>query len=368
MANGRPSSSKVTVNMGHSIRVAVFPSDAGGCGHYRLRWSAAELQRQGHEISVREHLNAVWERHDDGDRLVDVKDLDFDVAVFQRVYRRSLLDLMRLLKAKGVALVMDVDDDLFALEPNHPTWHELDSREDDAWGVLREAVALVDLVTVSTPALAKRYGGAKARVIPNGIPRAYLGISTERRQLPVVGWTGLVATHPGDLNEVGSSIYDLCHSGKARFRAIGDRNALRLLNVPAQEFHPGAPLHTFEYAHLYADLDVAIVPLKPSRFNAGKSWLKMMEAAALGVPVVASPTPENVRLGVGLLAERPKDWRTHLSRLCGSADLRLSMAAQGRAVASEWTIEERIAPMVWDAWTSARSATVQKVTAQSTRL
>lgn len=363
------------------MRVAVFPSDAGGCGFYRLRWSAAELQRQGHEISVREQLNAVWERREEGDRLVDVKDLDFDVAVFQRVYRRILLDLMRLLKAKGVALVMDIDDDLFALEPNHPTWHELDSREDDAWGVLREAVALVDLVTVSTPALAKRYGGSKARVIPNGIPRAYLGISKggdacdripghriSEPRLLVIGWTGLVSTHPGDLNEVGSSIYDLCRTGKARFRAIGDRNTLRLLDVPDQEFHPGAPLHTFEYAHLYADLDVAIVPLKYSRFNAGKSNLKQLEAAALGVPVVASPTPENVRLGVGLLAERPKDWRTHLSRLCGSADLRLSMAAQGRAVASEWTIEERIAPMVWDAWSGVRSGTVQSVTGRSTRV
>ena len=345
------------------MRVAVFPSDWGGCGYYRLRWAAEELQRQGHDISVREQLSAIWKRHDDGDELVGVKDVDFDVAVFQRVYRRSLLDLLRLLKAEGVALVMDIDDDLQALEPNHPTWHELTERSDDAWGVLREAVTLVDMVTVSTPALAKRYGGSKARVIPNGIPRTYLGISCVKagyeipeKYTPVVGWTGLVATHPGDLNEVGVAVHDLCRTGKARFRAIGDPAALKVLNVGGQGVHPGAPLHTFEYAQLYADLDVAIVPLKTSRFNASKSWLKAIEAASLGVPVVMSPTPDNVRLfeqGIGLLAERPKDWRIHLTALCASADLRLAMAAAGRAVAAERTIEDRIAPMVWDAWEGA---------------
>src|ERR1019366_1809483 len=149
------------------------------------------------------------------------------------------------------------------------------------------------MVTVSTPALAKRYGG---RVVPNGIPRAYLGIErTTSRQVPVVGWTGVVVSHAGDLEQVGSALAEIVASGACAVRTIGGRReALDVLGVQG-EWHTGAWLQDFAYARLYADLDVAIVPLRPNRFNAGKSWLKGLEAAALGVPFVASPTPEYVR-------------------------------------------------------------------------
>lgn len=339
------------------MRVACFPSDAFGCGYYRMRWAAIELARQGHDVEIRESVTAIWERGDP-DRVVGVKDCDFDVAVFQRVYRQSILDLIVLLQTQGVAVVVDIDDDLLALDPGHVMYGEFEGRK--VHGIMQESVRKADLVTVSTPALAKRYGGSKARVIPNGVPRAYLGIGYDGwRQLPpVIGWTGTPKTHVGDLDVLGSTIRDLCGERRARFRAIGDGASLALLDIPDQEHSPGAPLATLEYAHLYAQLDVAIVPLRETRFNAGKSWLKAAEAAALGVPVVMSPTPENVRLhglGIGVLAERPREWREQLLRLLSAQGLREAIAAQGRAIMADWTIEERIAPMCWEAWTGARN-------------
>ena len=111
----------------------------------------------------------------------------------------------------------------------------------------------------------------------------------------------------------------------------------------------------YGYARLYADLDVAIAPLRESRFNAGKSWLKPLEAASLGVPVVMSPSPEYLRLhekGIGLIAESPKEWRSHLQRLVGSVALRQELAAKGREVAATLTTEGFQAPLLWDAWMS----------------
>ena len=291
-------------------------------------------------------------------------DPDFDLLVLQRVYRPTMLETMRVIQAKGIPVVIDLDDDLLAVHPDSPAYRTLSP----FWDVLREALRCADLITVSTPALARRYGNGKAVVVPNGIPRAYLEIPThEARQVPVVGWTGTVDSHIGALEQVGTSVADLCHEGKARFRAIGDPDAVKIIG--AGEFVPGAPMQDLSYARLYADLDVAIVPLKPSRFSAGKSWMKGLEAAALGVPFVASPTPEYVRLnemGAGILAERAKDWKVQIGRLVGSGDLRAEYAANGRAVAATMTTEAFQAPKLWEAWLAAdRSRRSQPLYAHS---
>jgi glycosyltransferase involved in cell wall biosynthesis len=371
------------------VKVAIWPSDSGGCGWVRLRWPAAELARQGYDVEVRENIDAVWQKGENGepDRVVDLLETDFDVAVLQRMYRPEMLAFMRLLQKRGVAVAIDIDDDLMAIGPEHPSYPYLQP----AWEILRQAYREADMVTVSTSALAKRYGShGRVRVVPNGVPRAYLGITKEdappgqtfireaarsreslgssshrlratgvpesyMRQVPVVGWTGVARYHPGDLEEVGTSVADVVRSGAAKFRAIGGEEPLDLLGVSGQ-WHPGAPLQDYAYARLYAELDVAIVPLQHCRFNAGKSWLKGLEAAALGVPFVASPTPEYVRLhelGAGVLAETPKEWRHELGRLAGSADLRAELAAKGREVAARLTIEQMQAPLLWEAWAAA---------------
>jgi glycosyltransferase involved in cell wall biosynthesis len=327
----------------------------GGCGHVRLRWPVAELQRCGHDVTVYEDLPGVWRRGEIGEPnvLVDITDVDADLVVLQRVFRPEMLAFQRLLRKRGIAVAIDIDDDLLAVHPRHPAFPLLEP----CWGVLREAYREADMVTTSTPALAKRYGGSgRARVVPNGIPKGYLDIPRPKpRQVPIIGWTGVVGAHEGDLEQVGASVADLCRSGAARVRTIGGgREALDVLRTDG-EFHPGAPLNGFHYARLYADFDAALVPLRESRFNAGKSWLKGLEAAALGVPFVASPTPEYVRLnglGAGLLAESPKDWRVLLKALASSSNHREDLGAQGRIVASRLTTEDYQAPQLWDAWSA----------------
>jgi glycosyltransferase involved in cell wall biosynthesis len=341
------------------VKIAVFPSDDSACGYVRLRWPARELQRQGYDVEVRENMDVVWRKGADGepDTVVDLLETNFDLAILQRVYRPEMLAFQRLLQKRGIAVAIDIDDDLLAVDPRHPAYRLLEP----CWSVLREAYQEADMVTVSTPALAKRYGQGRVRVIPNGIPRAYLHLRRiETRQVPVVGWTGVVTSHAGDLNEVGTSVADLAAAGAISVRTIGGtgnscREALDVLGVQG-EWQSSVSLRDFAYARLYAEFDVAIVPLKPNRFNAGKSWLKGLEAVGLGVPFVASPTPEYMKLhelGVGLLAESPKEWRQELGRLAASADLRAEMAAKGREVAAKLTTEQMQAPLLWEAWQAA---------------
>ena len=341
------------------MRVRCFPSDFGGCGYTRLRWPAQHLRSQGCDVAVRAELPAIWQRGPLGIRCIGVEKVDFDVAVFQRVFRHDLVVVMDALKKQGVAIVVDVDDDFLALTPKHPVWHDIHPKttaSGKSWVTLREACRLADLVTVSTDALAHRYG-QRAVVVRNGIPQAYLGMErTGTHVPPLLGWSGFANMHPGDLEVVSDSVASLCNSGHARFRAIGGRDTASRLGLKAAEHQSPVRLATFDYARAMAELDIGIAPLADTAFNRAKSWLKPLEYAALGVPWVGSASVEYARLqaeGAGSLASRPREWMRELRRLLESADLRLSEAARGRQVAAAHTIEQTMAPQLWQAWSLA---------------
>ena len=104
-----------------------------------------------------------------------------------------------------------------------------------------------------------------------------------------------------------------------------------------------------------ARFDVGIVPLDDSRFDEAKSALKMLEMAAVGVPSVASPTPDNVRLarmGVGLLAADAAHWRQWVRLMVEREGAREDLAGRGREVAAGLTYEAH-SERWWDAWAQA---------------
>ena len=118
---------------------------------------------------------------------------------------------------------------------------------------------------------------------------------------------------------------------------------------------PGDRLAAFQhYPYRLAELAIGIVPLADNPFNDGKSALKMSQFAALGVPVIASPTPDNLRLhglGIGLIAHSPVDWRRCLELLIADAGARAELADRGRQIMATQTYESQ-ADRWWGAWTS----------------
>jgi Glycosyl transferases group 1 len=79
----------------------------------------------------------------------------------------------------------------------------------------------------------------------------------------------------------------------------------------------------------------------------------MAQMAALGVPAIASPTPDNRRLhelGVGLMAGSVEEWSDRLGELLGDEALRNELAQRGRSAMRTETYE-RHASSWWHAWT-----------------
>lgn len=329
----------------------VFPADLHGCGHYRLIWPAAALQAQGHTVRIidpQQRGNHLRAHTDTSGRIVDVGyPPDADVIVLQRITHIHLIRAIELMRERGVAVVVDMDDDLAAIPSENPAFQAMHPRfgvaREHSWLNTQRVCEVASLVTVSTDALLTRYAPhGRGRVLRNCVPAGYLRI--EHVDSEVVGWGGSVHSHPGDLQVVGTAVAQLTREG-VRFRTVGPeegiREALQLDSDDSFEATGPQALLT-EWPRALATLGIGIAPLADTRFNAAKSWLKPLEKAAVGVPSVMSPRAEYRRisdLGIGVLARKPKDWLRELRRLTTDDVRRRELSARAREVAATLTIE-----------------------------
>lgn len=344
------------------MKIYVFPADTSGCGMYRLIWPAEALQARGHDISViaPKQRDQMMQGKMNGDVMVDVKiPSDADVIVFQRVTHRHLVQAISLIRKRGIAVVVDMDDDLTCIHPANPAFaalHPRNGNRDHSWENTMRACEAATMVTVSTPALIGRYAKKSAgRVLYNMVPERYLDVP--HVDSPVVGWAGSVHSHPTDLQVMGPAIAQLLQQGN-RFKIAGPiLGAYEALGI--------SKTHEIECTDIIKDitawplavasLGIGVAPLVDSRFNSAKSWLKMAEYAACGVPCVGSPREEYVRLhkrGVGLLARNPTEWRRQLNLLISDDELRQEIAHSGREAMEQLTIE-RNAELWLEAWNDA---------------
>lgn len=335
------------------MKVHVYPSDAYGCGSFRMRWPGEACAAAGHDVQVvaphNRRLKAVVKE----DKVVDVLDVDADVVVLQRVTHAYMAQAVGIMRAKGITVVVDVDDDLSSIHPSNPAWavHRPGAGL-HSWHNLALACRNASLVTVSTPALLDVYARhGRGHVLPNYLPDMYYGLP--RTDSDVVGWPGSFHSHPNDPENVGGAIARLVDEG-AQFVMRGDsKGAGRAFGLAADPVGGAVPIE--EWPRAVASLGVGIAPLADTKFNAAKSWLKPLEMSACGVPWVASPRAEYRRLhelGAGVLADRPRVWYRELKRLRESAALRAELSEAGRAVAEQLRLRDH--SWRWmDAWTRA---------------
>lgn len=286
-----------------------------------------------------------------------------DVVILQRPGRQWWAEIIPMLQKLGVRVVVDVDDAFHQIHPDNAAADSFDPRlnkwHNSDW--VAEACKAADVVTVTTPHLLSRYGYGHGIVLPNLIPESYLHIDAERPL--TVGWAGSVRTHPTDLQVTGGAVQRaLDKNPDWSFCLLGHENDQEPVQRALTLAEPVPSMTdkwvSFEdYAPHLARTGIGIVPLADIGFNKGKSWLKMSEYAACGVPVVASPTPDNVKLnklGVGVLAATPNQWAKRLSALMANEDHREDVAGRGREVMTGLTYEAHAERWML-AWTGSRS-------------
>ena len=347
-------------------RVLVWPADRGGCGHYRLIFVAQALIKQGAAVEIGTGPNVLWRGHPEehvnlppaDNEVIGLAEVpDADVVVFQRPARRWWADLVPHLQAAGIKVVVDVDDrfDRIRIDSIAYKWlGERGKRLDLGYEHVDRACKAADLVTASTKALAERYGYGHGVVLPNLVPEFYFKI-TSPKDHHSIGWSGTLETHGGDLQVMEGTMRTVLHDSDWHFTVIGPPDGIgSALKLEPHTYIGSTGWVPFEqYPFYLAQLEVGIVPLFDGVFNASKSSLKFSELSSLGIPTVASPTPDNVRLhnlGVGVLASSPSQWARKLRALTLNERYRLELGESSREAMKTQCYESQ-SDRWWQAWT-----------------
>lgn len=356
------------------MKITVYPADSSGCGYFRLIWAAETLKAQGHEIDIRPPklrdiaLKISGNRRQDRDsHTEDVIGVETDVLVLQRITHQFMAEAIPILRRKGIAVVIDVDDDLTSIHPSNPAYKgyhpkyqwTIDRKSGEfnrnSFNHLVAACREATVVTVSTPALLDIYATrGQGKVIFNHLPSHYYGV--DHQDSDRIGWPAALISHPDDPSVLGGALARLC-ADPGDFRVVGDPTgcgyAFGLARDPSGH---DQVIPLLEWPRVIAeDIGIGIAPLADTRFNRCKSWLKPMELSALGIPWVGSPRAEYERLhrkGCGVLADTPRRWHRELKRLQDSPALRQELSAAGREVADGYRLE----PNAWrwlEAWHTA---------------
>lgn len=312
-----------------------------GCAYYRIIKPLEALERSP---MIRESWGAK------ADRLLPVDWRDYDIIVGQRICMGdgkgggpADLWVSDVTKDRNVLSVYELDDDLLNVDPSNPAY---DFFSDPAvQNNLKMCIAASDLVTVSTEPLRQQMLKFNPNVvtIPNYIDSDVLDIPRKKPEpnKVVIGWCGS-PTHDMDFVKVGEELGILMGMNpQTRFMTIGGNyiHGLPIDRVRALGWI-SAPRKIFKQI---AKFDIGIAPLAPHPFNESKSYIKVLEYAALGIPCVASnvgPYKDFVEHGVtGFLVDKPGEWKEYVGLLVKDVDLRERMGKNARIKAFDYTIQ-----------------------------
>lgn len=279
-----------------------------------------------------------------------------DVVVLNRPATQKHIRVISDLLSDGYAIVIDMDDCLGRVSTKHSIYPRAKELDD----YCKQACKLATVVTGSTQGVIDDYGFGHGYVVPNYVPRSFLKyLPVNKPEYPIVGWTGTKQSHPCDLEETkGGIARALAETPNSRFGYIGMKQEAEEIAKALNIRNGVGGWGYFEDRDLLmqsiASMDVGIVPLEGSLFNDGKSWLKMMEFASVGVASVGSATKENTKiaaLGVGELAYYPNEWYRKVKQLLNNESYRTDIASRSKeAVEKNLLIESNVSQWidVWD--------------------
>jgi hypothetical protein len=199
----------------------------------------------------------------------------YDVLIMFRPHEQIHLRLIETAKEIGLKVILDIDDDVWHLDPGHPLYLQYIDQASFFYNIY----SLADHVWASTPQLQYATDSVDRGVVvynainPNTLP------NKPKKLNEIVSWRGKWVQH-GDLEY-----------GKEQFEQV--KTKYRWLfwgHVPAYDLN-GVYFNAIQYANGVFEYFKAIQkspstmlwkPLKPGLFNDAKSNIALIEATMLG--------------------------------------------------------------------------------------
>jgi glycosyltransferase involved in cell wall biosynthesis len=215
---------------------------------------------------------------------------DYKVVVIQQPSGQKWLKLIRLLQAQGIKVIYEVDDYLHGVgkQKGHDFAKHYSKR---ALHGLELCMRVCDAMIVSTDYLARRYKKFNRNVFVcrNGLDIARYELTRPERPTVNIGWAGATGhreTLVRWMNEVVLPV--LSTHPETCFVSIGDPGIAQALQSIVGDRALGLPFMPLEnYPAAMATMDIALGPVGEGNWYRAKSDLRWLEAAALGVPIIA---------------------------------------------------------------------------------
>lgn len=233
--------------------------------------------------------------------------------------KKNLINiLLSCRKIAGFKIIVDVDDNIFALGLDNPAfWYFKEN-----YGAYDHLIRQADAVTTTNERLQKvlKEKNQNTHILHNVVDkRDWEGVERAKSDTIKIGWV-YSRSHKLDalemVNDALEAIYKK-HKGKVEIEILGGEP--EIFGGFPYRILPGV---TFaEYPKKLKELgwDIGIAPLADTTFNECKSNIKWLEGTMAGQAMVLSnvaPYADCVRHGkTGYLANSAKQWETYLNTL-----------------------------------------------------
>lgn len=267
---------------------------------------------------------------------------DYKIVVIQQMCGKGWEQLVGMLQERGVIVVWETDDYVHGIQHmkgEHDYYEQFDKK---TLGEMERMMKKCDAVIASTEWIAGNYShfNKNAYICQNGIDPARYNLTIPSRPTINIGWAGGTGHNKVVVPWFQEAAKVMRQFDHTCFVSIGQNFAMafekwfgpvRSLTVPwaAIEQYPGA----------MTLFDIALAPGGSGGFWRGKSDLRWLEAAALGIPIIANPMiyPEIEHGVTGLTARSPAEAGSLMKALVQDGSLRKKIGDQ----AKEFVLDNR---------------------------
>jgi glycosyltransferase involved in cell wall biosynthesis len=314
---------------------------------YRSLVPMQALAQRGHTVHIEER-----------DDVLDAAALrEYDAVQLLRFFHPGAQRLVRRLRAAGIAVVWDNDDDFTHAEAGDKSLYIQRAR-----AAVRTLVQSVDAVTTPSEVLAdmyRRMGAEHVTVLGNQLPAIF---RPSRRVTPhpgmTIGWLAMPG-HETDYERLG--LRDTFERLLNRHQHLEVISVGINLGLRSRRYIAYPALDYGELPDVIVHFDVGIAPLADEPFNHTRSNVKLKEYAAVGTPWLASPLTPYLGLGEeqgGRLV--PDDrWHAELETMILEVDERRRLARRARIWAEGETIEQHV-----EGWEQTYGEAIERARAQ----
>ncbi len=284
-----------------------FEELKNGCFFVRVHTPFCELRRRGHDTTY-EILS--------GHKFDELKKAD--LVVFSRIYNSDAFRLVWRLKANGVKVAYEVDDDVWNIPKANMAHDTFEVKKLDVQGFLKEA----DITTTTNENLKGLLSefSTHVEVVPNALNLDMFKERPHTSKRIKIGWTGGM-NHLEDLEMLPEVIeelqkkydFDFIIQGLTSSPFEADAYSYNLMlyhNVLEEKkvvyykrildlYTKFAKIKNFQHVPFYPpemypkvlsniDLDIGLIPLTGNKFDRSKSIIKFLEYTSVGTAVLAS--------------------------------------------------------------------------------